>query len=113
MLQRTEEVSVQFPPESINQLMTSNQIKSDLVIDHQYKGCSKEASVNGNLNQFHSKMFFQDGSSPEDAGFRFSISRLPKWARYQVTNNSLPVDIDSSSSKVQQLNGENVTLQNF
>ncbi|KAI3474177.1 hypothetical protein Pfo_028965 [Paulownia fortunei] len=84
MLQRSKEASVQFPPESVNQHMTSNQIKSDLVVDHQHKGYSKEASVIGNLNQFHEQTFFQDGSCPENAGFRFSISRLPKWARHQV-----------------------------
>ncbi|KAI3474427.1 hypothetical protein Pfo_029288 [Paulownia fortunei] len=100
MLQRSKEASVRFLPESVNQHMTSNQIKSDLVVDHQHKGYSKEASANGNLNQFHEQTFFQDGSCPENAGFRFSISRLPKWARHQVINKSLPADIDSSSSKV-------------
>ncbi|KAG8376992.1 hypothetical protein BUALT_Bualt09G0121900 [Buddleja alternifolia] len=100
MLLRTKEVTIQLLPESRNQTTTSNQIKSCLVIDHQHEGYSKEASVNRNLNQIHKEMFFREGSSPEPAGFKFSISRLPKWARSKVTTHSPPVHIDSSSSKV-------------
>lgn len=100
MLQRTKEIPGQFPRESINLPMASNQINSNLVFDLQQKDCSKEAPVTGNLSQCCSEMFFQDGSNLENTGFRFSISQLPKWARYQVTNNSLHMDIDSNSSKV-------------
>ncbi|KAK4418970.1 Mitogen-activated protein kinase-binding protein 1 [Sesamum alatum] len=106
-LQRTKEVFVHFPPESLNQPMTSNQIKSYLMVDHHQKRHSKEASVNGNLTEVHDRIFLQEGNHPENegnrpenAGFRFSISRLPKWAQCKVTDNSLPVDVDSSSSKV-------------
>ncbi|KAL0451055.1 UNVERIFIED_CONTAM: WD repeat-containing protein 62 [Sesamum latifolium] len=61
---------------------------------------TKEASVNGNLNEVPHRIFLQEGNHPENAGFRFSISRLPKWAQCKVIDDSLPVDIDSSSSKV-------------
>lgn len=98
MLQKTKDVFVKFPPESMNQHMYSNQIKSDLEeVNHQYKGCDNESQMD------------KDGSSSKNAGFRFSISRLPEWARCQVINSSLPVDIDSTSSKVQQLNGDNLS----
>lgn len=102
MLRRTKEIPVQFPRESINMPMAFNQINSNLVLDLQKKDCSKEAPVpvTGNLSECCSEMFINDGSNLENAGFRFSISRLPKWARYQVTNNSLHMDIDSNSSKV-------------
>ncbi|KAL8517354.1 hypothetical protein ACS0TY_015553 [Phlomoides rotata] len=100
MLQRTKDVPIKVPPESMNQHMNSYQIKSDLVVNHQYKGCNNESPIDKNLNQFRTEMLFQDGSSSEKAGFRFSISRLPEWARYKVMNSSPPVDIDSISSKV-------------
>lgn len=70
------------------------------MFDLQQKDCSKEAPATGNLSQCCSEMLINDESNLENAGFRFSISRLPKWARYQVTNNSLHMDIDSNSSKV-------------
>ncbi|KAH6802915.1 hypothetical protein C2S51_034361 [Perilla frutescens var. frutescens] len=100
MLKRTKEIYVHLPQESINLPMACNQINSSLVFDLQQKDTSKEAPVNGKLSQCCSEMLFQDGSNLKNTGFRFSISQLPKWARYQVTNNSLPMDIDSSSSKV-------------
>ncbi|KAL0375302.1 UNVERIFIED_CONTAM: WD repeat-containing protein 62 [Sesamum radiatum] len=96
-LLRTKEIFLHFPPESLNQPMTSNQIKSYL---HPQKRHSKEAFVNGNPNEVPNKIFLQEGNHPENAGFRFSISRLPKWAQCKVIDDSLPVDIDSSSSKV-------------
>ncbi|XP_011094969.1 mitogen-activated protein kinase-binding protein 1 [Sesamum indicum] len=99
-LQRTKEVFLHFHPESLNQPMTSNQIKSYLMVDHPKKRYSKEAAVNGNLNEVHDRIFLQEGNHPENAGFRFSISRLPKWAQCKIIDDSLPVDIDSTSSKV-------------
>lgn len=100
MLKRTKEIYVQLPQDSINLPMACNQINSSLVSDLQQKDCCKEAPVNGNLWQCCSEMFSQDGSSLKNAGFRFSISQLPKWAQNQVTNNSPPTDIDSNLSKV-------------
>ncbi|KAL9153024.1 hypothetical protein ABFS82_10G021600 [Erythranthe guttata] len=100
ILERIKDVPIQLPPESTNQPRTYNVIKPDLVVDHQNNGYIKEASINSNLNKFCEEMSFQDHNSPEIPGFRFSISQLPKWARYQVTNNSLPANIDSSSSEV-------------
>lgn len=103
MLRKTKDVSIKFPPESMNQHVSSNQISSDLVVNQQDKGCKYELPIDGNLNQFRTEVLFQDGSSSESAEFRFSISRLPEWARYQVMNSSLPGDIDSTSSEVQHL----------
>ncbi|PIN24880.1 hypothetical protein CDL12_02394 [Handroanthus impetiginosus] len=91
--------TVQFSPLSVNQAMTSNKMKSSPMADHQHECYSKEATVNENLYQFHEEMVFQEGNSPENAGFRFSMSQLPKWARCKVTNNSLPADTDSRLCK--------------
>lgn len=88
--------------------MASNLINSSPVVDLQQKDCSKEAPVNGNLRHSSSDMLYQDGTSLEKAEFRFSASRLPKWAQRQITDDSAPVDIDSNSSKVKQ---PNFTLQ--
>lgn len=111
ILQRTKGVP-KLQTGSANQPMPSNQIKPELEVEHQNNGCNKEAPVNSNINKLCGDMPSQDGSSTEIAGFRLSISQLPKWARYQVTKNSLPASIDSISSKVQQLIVENVTLEN-
>ncbi|GFP86254.1 mitogen-activated protein kinase-binding protein 1 [Phtheirospermum japonicum] len=97
MLQRTND-AFQFLPDTVNQPMTFTQmIKSDLVVDHQQNGYSKEASGNGNLRQTCGQVLIHGADNKE---FTFSISRLPKWARHQVVNNSLSAKIDSDSSKV-------------
>ncbi|KAL3640716.1 hypothetical protein CASFOL_015684 [Castilleja foliolosa] len=100
MLQRTKD-AFQFLPDTGNQPMTFTQrIKSDLVVDHQQNDYSEEAFGNGNLSQTCGEMLIHGADNKE---FTFSISRLPKWAQHQVVNNSLPVKIDSDSSKVGSL----------
>ncbi|KAL0347405.1 UNVERIFIED_CONTAM: WD repeat-containing protein 62 [Sesamum calycinum] len=75
-LQRTKEVFLHFPPESLNQPMTSNQIKSYLMVDHPQKRYSKEASVNGNLNEVHDRIFLHEGNHLENAGFRLVYDKI-------------------------------------
>ncbi|XP_057808065.1 uncharacterized protein LOC131022575 isoform X2 [Salvia miltiorrhiza] len=100
MLQRSKGISGQFPQEITNPPVASNQINSNQVFDLLQKNHSKEALVNENLRHWSSDMLYQDGKDLEKEGFRFSVSRLPKWAQHQVTDNSAPPDTDPNSSKV-------------
>ncbi|XP_051132212.1 uncharacterized protein LOC127252184 isoform X3 [Andrographis paniculata] len=99
MLLRTKETPVNDLPESINQPIMCNHIKSYLIDDHKWKD-RRVASLNGNLKPICEEMPLQELNSPESKGFKFSISRLPKWAQCKFNNNSLHPDIESSSSKV-------------
>ncbi|XP_073133482.1 uncharacterized protein [Henckelia pumila] len=101
MLQRTNELFSQYSPENIHQPVAMNPIKSYRVDDRKLKSYSKEISANKNENQNCEELFLEESNSPASAAFRFSISRLPKWARPKViTKNSISVDIDSISSKI-------------
>ncbi|XP_042045861.1 mitogen-activated protein kinase-binding protein 1 isoform X1 [Salvia splendens] len=98
MLQRYNRISSEFPQESINIPVAFNQIKSNQ-FDLLQKDCSKEEPANRNVRHWSRDTLYQDGNSLEKTGFRFSVSRLPKWARHQFTDNSVPVE-NSNSSKV-------------
>lgn len=101
MLQRSQGIPSRFQQESINLPVASNQMHSNLVMELQQKHCSIEAPVNKTLRHWCSDMLNKDRSSQEEkAEFRFSMSRLPNWARHQVADNLVPVDIDYNSSKV-------------
>lgn len=101
MLQRSKRISSEFPQDSINIPVAFNQIKSNQ-FDLLQKDSSKEEPTNGNVRHWSSDKLYQDGTSLEKTGFRFSVSRLPKWAQHQVTDNSVPVE-NSNSSKVEHL----------
>ncbi|XP_073043576.1 uncharacterized protein [Primulina eburnea] len=100
MLQRTNELLFQYSLENINQPMAMNHIKSYRV-DDKLESYREEIRANENQNQNCEELFFEPSISPESAAFRFSISRLPKWARSKVIiKNSISADIDSNSSKI-------------
>ncbi|KZV39623.1 mitogen-activated protein kinase-binding protein 1 [Dorcoceras hygrometricum] len=98
MLQRTNELFFQYSPENINQPMPRNWIESYRGNDYKLKSSNEETSANDNEKQNCEKLFFEESSSPS-AAFRFSISRLPKWAHSKVGPQNLASSVETSSLK--------------
>ncbi|CAA3027960.1 mitogen-activated kinase-binding 1 [Olea europaea subsp. europaea] len=95
MLQRTKGISFPISPKCMVQQVSLNKIGSYQFDDHSRKDVAREK-----LNQ-NQGLLFQHGSYPKTSAFRFSISRLPKWARAKVSiPNPIPTDPNSSSSKI-------------
>ncbi|KAK4342781.1 hypothetical protein RND71_038597 [Anisodus tanguticus] len=95
MLWKIKENACPLSPPKFAAPATSGQIKLHEVNYHQPEG----TSMTPKLFQVNQRVLCREGSSPATA-FKFSISRLPKWAQAKVTNlHSLMTDPNSSSSK--------------
>ncbi|KAL2484799.1 Transducin/WD40 repeat-like superfamily protein [Abeliophyllum distichum] len=100
MLQKTKEISFPFSTEGMVQKVSLNHINSCQFDDHQRKDFCKDVSRE-TLNQHREGLLFQQGSSPKTSAFKFSMSRLPNWARAKVSiPNPTPTDPNSTSSKI-------------
>jgi len=98
MLRKIKENACPLSPAKFAAPATSGQIKLHVVNHHQPEGIS----MTPKLFQVNQRVLCREMSSPATA-FKFSISRLPKWAQAKVTNlHSLMTDPNSSSSKVSQ-----------
>ncbi|KAJ4971893.1 hypothetical protein NE237_004992 [Protea cynaroides] len=61
--------------------------------------CTVEKSV-----QAVQKLLFQEGNTDELSAFKFSISRLPKWAQAKlITEETVPADPEPTSTQCQQV----------
>ncbi|KAK4730481.1 hypothetical protein R3W88_023469 [Solanum pinnatisectum] len=95
MLRKIKENACPLSPAKFAAPATSGQIKLHVVNHHQPEGIS----MTPKLFQVNQRVLCREMSSPATA-FKFSISRLPKWAQAKVTNlHSLMTDPNSSSSK--------------
>ncbi|KAJ8550974.1 hypothetical protein K7X08_000344 [Anisodus acutangulus] len=95
MLWKIKENACPLSPPKFAAPATSGQIKLHEVNYHQPEGIS----MTPKLFQVNQRVLCREGSSPATV-FKFSISRLPKWAQAKVTNlHSLMTDPNCSSSK--------------
>ncbi|MCD7472936.1 hypothetical protein HAX54_014372 [Datura stramonium] len=98
MLRKIKENACPLSPAKFAAPATLGQIKLHEVNYHQPEDISRTP----NLFQVNQRVLCREGSSPGTA-FKFSISRLPKWAQAKVTNlHSLTTDPNSSSSKTEK-----------
>lgn len=98
MLRKIKENACPLSPAKFAVPVTSGQVKLHMVNYHQPEGIP----MTPNLFQVNQRVLCREMSSPATA-FKFSISRLPKWAQAKVANlHSLVTDPNSSSSKVSQ-----------
>lgn len=100
MLHKIKEKSTHFTPTSIVQPVSSSGIKFQ-EDDYQCKICPEEVILPECSKTLSQKHFYQRVSLPETSAFKFSISRLPKWAQAKVTSpRVMPIDPDYISSQV-------------
>ncbi|CAN4106082.1 unnamed protein product [Withania somnifera] len=103
MLRKIMENACPLSPAKFAAPATPGHIKLHEVNYHQQGGIS----MTPNLLQVNQRVLCQEGSSPVTA-FKFSISRLPKWAQAKVTTlHSLMTDLNSSSSKTGKFGSAN------
>lgn len=101
MLHKIKEKSTHFTPTSIVQPVSSSGIKFHEEDDYQCKICPEEVILPECSKTLSQKHFYQRVSLPETSAFKFSISRLPKWAQAKVTSpRVMPIDPDYISSQV-------------
>lgn len=101
MLHKIKENSNPFTPRSVVQPVFLSRIKFDEEDDHQCKVNPEEVALPKCSKTTSKRHFCQGVSRPEPSAFKFSISRLPKWAQAKVTSpRVMPIDQDYASSKV-------------
>ncbi|KAF8397340.1 hypothetical protein HHK36_016253 [Tetracentron sinense] len=89
MLQRMKKNDGPLSPTSIGQPIDSSESILHEEVGHEFKIDPKYIPVLENSNQDGQRVFFQEGGSQEISAFKFSISRLPKWAQAKVTNKGI------------------------
>ncbi|KAM3325637.1 mitogen-activated protein kinase-binding protein 1 [Capsicum chacoense] len=95
MLKKIKENACPLSPAKFSAPATSGQIKLHEINYHQPEGIS----MTPNVFQVKQRVLCREGSTPATS-FKFSISRLPKWAQAKVTNlPSLMTDPNSSFSE--------------
>ncbi|CAK9154468.1 unnamed protein product [Ilex paraguariensis] len=100
MLLRVEEKYSPSSPKVMTQAVAFSQTKFHGKDDHQRKINQKGEAVAENTNQFSQRWLCEGGEPQETSAFKFSISRLPKWAQAKVTPlDSIPTDPESTSSQ--------------
>ncbi|KAI8556850.1 hypothetical protein RHMOL_Rhmol05G0287600 [Rhododendron molle] len=104
MLHKIKEKSMPFTPTSIVQPVCLSGIKYHEEDDHQCKIRPEEVILPECPKTLSQKHFYQRVSLPETSAFKFSISRLPKWAQAKVTSpRVMPIDPDYISSQQARL----------
>ncbi|XP_059305429.1 uncharacterized protein LOC132057014 [Lycium ferocissimum] len=94
MLWKIKENACPLSPAKFAPPATSGQLKLHEVNCHQPEGIS----MTPNRLQVNQRLLCREGSSPATA-FKFSISRLPKWAQAKVTKMTDPISLSSKTEK--------------
>lgn len=101
MMQKIKEKSMPFTPTSVVQPVSLSGIKFHEEDDHKCKIRPEEVILPECSKTLSQKHFYQRVSLPETSAFKFSISRLPKWAQAKVPSpRVMPIDSDYTSSQV-------------
>ena len=90
MLWKIKENACPLSPAKFAPPATSGQLKLHEVNCHQPEGIS----MTPNRLQVNQRVLCREGSSPATA-FKFSISRLPKWAQAKVSKMTDPISLSS------------------
>jgi hypothetical protein len=97
MLQRMKE---NLGPLSLPQPVGFRQIWFNEEEDEQFRVNPEDVLLPENSNQIRQRMSYQGGPR-ETLAFKFSVSRLPRWAQAKVTSsNILPSDLKFNLSQV-------------
>ncbi|KAG5550428.1 hypothetical protein RHGRI_015400 [Rhododendron griersonianum] len=100
MLQKIKEKSMPFTPTSVVQPVSFSGIKFHEEDDHKCKIRPEEVILPECSKTLSQKHFYQRVSLPETSAFKFSISRLPRWAQAKVPSpRVMPIDSDYTSSQ--------------
>jgi len=101
MLQRMKENAVPLSPKDLGPPSAFNQIVFSEAEDQQCTYNAEKILLPENSNQFGEKKFYQGERSPRISMFRFSVSRLPRWAQAKVEgSNSVSKNPDITSFQV-------------
>lgn len=103
MLQRTKENSCPLALDCVTDTAISCNFKSHQVDNHQCPSCPEKSPGNETLNQAKQIHFDQDWDSQRKCAFKFSISRLPKWAQDKVIATDSITAGPTAFSKVLEL----------
>eukprot|EP00258_Populus_trichocarpa_P043012 XP_024459031.1 mitogen-activated protein kinase-binding protein 1 isoform X1 [Populus trichocarpa] len=102
MLQRMKENAVPLSPKDLGPPSAFNQIVFSEAEDQQCTYNAEKILLPENSNQFGEKKFYQGERSPRISMFRFSVSRLPRWAQAKVEgSNSVSKNPDITSFQQQ------------
>lgn len=88
MLQRMKENAVPLSPKDLGPPSAFNQIVFSEAEDQQFTHNAAKTLSPENSNHFGEKKFYQEERPPRISAFRFSISRLPRWAQAKVEGSS-------------------------
>ncbi|KAI5584496.1 hypothetical protein BDE02_06G085400 [Populus trichocarpa] len=104
MLQRMKENAVPLSPKDLGPPSAFNQIVFSEAEDQQCTYNTEKILLPENSNQFGEKKFYQGERSPRISMFRFSVSRLPRWAQAKVEgSNSVSKNPDITSFQQPEL----------
>lgn len=101
MLQRMHE---NIGPLSLSSLAQPVAFSQLLFFEEEDQQCGincEDALLPGNSNQVGQKRCYQHGEPREDSAFKFSVSRLPRWAQDKVTSSDIvPLNPNFTLSQV-------------
>lgn len=101
MLQRMHE---NIGPLSLSSLAQPVAFSQLLFFEEEDQQCGincEDALLPGNSNQVGQKRRYQHGEPREDSAFKFSVSRLPRWAQDKVTSSDIvPLNPNFTLSQV-------------
>ncbi|KAB5552142.1 hypothetical protein DKX38_009453 [Salix brachista] len=103
MLQRMKENAVPLSPKDLGPPSAFNQIVFSEAEDQQFTHNAAKTLSPENSNHFGEKKFYQEERPPRISAFRFSISRLPRWAQAKVEGSSSVSKNPDCTSFQQQL----------
>ncbi|CAL5335071.1 unnamed protein product [Camellia sinensis] len=107
ILQKIKQNSRPSSPSSIVQPASLSHLKFYEEDDHPFKINPEQWTLPESSNPV--RLFCQGGGLRETSAFKFSISRLPKWARAKVNSpRIMPIDPDYTSSQVGSHGDSNV-----
>ncbi|KAI8015324.1 Mitogen-activated protein kinase-binding protein 1 [Camellia lanceoleosa] len=107
ILQKIKQNSRPSSPSSIVQPASLSHLKFYEEDDHPFKINPEQWTLPESSNPV--RLFCQGGGLRETSAFKFSISRLPKWARAKVNSpRIMPIDLDDTSSQVGSHGDSNV-----
>ncbi|KAK3226204.1 hypothetical protein Dsin_006066 [Dipteronia sinensis] len=101
MLQRVKENTCTLFPRSLAHPVCSSQIMFCEEDDKKCRWDHNDLSLLENSFQVGQVLHYRNGKPQQTPSFRFSISRLPKWAQAKVSSSDIPIEFTSSQQQVE------------
>ncbi|KAK2657454.1 hypothetical protein Ddye_010506 [Dipteronia dyeriana] len=101
MLQRVKENTGTLSPRNLAHPVCLSQIMFCKENDKKCRWDHKDLSLLENSFQVGQELHYRNGKPQQTPSFRFSISRLPKWAQAKVSSSDIPTEFTSSQQQVE------------